>query len=220
MKKTIRSRIRKFMLMLFSVLIAFLAAFIFLEIKITPVLNAMAESRAKNMASEVVNDAVRQVLCENGVKYEQLVALKTNADGVITAVTVDGVAINRLCAQIRGLVTDSLNSLGEKNIRIPLGSLTGVDILSGKGPAINIAVTMSGSAITKIVNDFQAAGINQTRHQMILEVRTKIYAITQNGTISTELTESIVVAETVIVGEVPEIYSDGADDMWENLIEY
>lgn len=215
-----KNRLSRLILVLIAALITALSVFVIFEIRITPVLTAMAESRAKNIASEAVNDAIQDVLCEKDIRYENLVQMTTNDSGIITSVTVDSVKMNQLCAEIRGNITDTLNSLGEKTVPIPIGSLTGIDILTGKGPRLNIVITLSGSATTKIINDFQTAGINQTRHQMILEVQTKIYAITQNGNISTEISNSIVVAETVIVGEVPEIYSDGSDDLWQNVMDY
>lgn len=215
-----KKKLRRLPFVMIAAAVISLAVFIIFEIRITPVLTAMAESRAKNIASEAVNDAIQDVLCEKDIRYENLVQMTTNNAGIITSVTVDSVKMNRLCAEIRGIITDTLNSLGEKSVSIPIGSLTGIDMLTGKGPVLRVGITLSGSATTKIVNDFQTAGINQTRHQMILEVQTKIYAITQNGNIATEISNSIVVAETVIVGEVPEIYSDGSDDLWQNVMDY
>lgn len=213
-----RRRKTVFLLIVFTILLTVI--FFVTESRIRPVLSAMAESRAKNIASETVNDAIQKVLCEKNLKYENLVELTKNEAGTITSVTIDSVKMNKLCAEIRGLITDTLNNLGEKTISIPLGSLTGVDILAGRGPRLDIEITLSGSAVTKIDNDFQTAGINQTRHQMILDVQTKIYIIMQSGNISSEISNSIVVAETVIVGEVPEIYSDGTNDIWQNLMGY
>lgn len=213
-------RKRKTGLLLIAFIILSTVIFFAIESGIRPVLSAMAESRAKNIASEAVNDAIRNVLCEKNLKYENLVELTKNEAGTITSVTIDSVKMNKLCAEIRGLITDTLNNLGEKTISIPLGSLTGIDILSGRGPKLDIEITLSGSATTKIDNDFQTAGINQTRHQMILDVQTKIYVIMQSGNISSEISNSIVVAETVIVGEVPEIYSDGSSDLWQNVMDY
>ena len=201
-------------------LLVFLVGFVVIQLRITPILTAMAESRAKNIASEAVNDAVQKVLCEKNISYENLVKITSSESGKISSVTVDSVKMNRLCAEIRAIITDTLNNLGTRTISIPLGSLTGIDILSGRGPKLNIEITLSGSAVAGTKNDFQTAGINQTRHQMILEINTKIYVIMQSGNISSEITNSIVVAETVIVGEVPEIYSEGTDDLWQNLIGY
>ena len=217
-KKFKRRRKAGLLLIAFGILFAVL--FFAIESGIRPVLSAMAESRAKNIASEAVNDAIQKVLCEKKLRYENLVELTKNDSGTITSVMVDSVKMNQLCAEIRGLITDTLNNLGEKTVSIPLGSLTGIDILSGRGPKLDIGITLSGSAVTKIDNDFQTAGINQTRHQMILNVDTKIYVIMQSGNISTEISNSIVVAETVIVGDVPEIYSDGTSDLWQNLMGY
>lgn len=218
MKQQSRERKHRFLLFLFCTFLLSFTTFIIFEIRITPVLEAMAESKAKNIASEAVNDAVHTVLCEKEITYDNIVHRTTDESGKITSVTVDSIRINQLCAEIRTIITDKLNSLGEKSVSIPVGSLSGIDMFAGKGPGIEVGITLSGSAVTKMWGDFQTAGINQTRHQMILEVQTKIYVITQNGNISTEILNSIVVAETVIVGQVPEIYSDGTDELWQNLI--
>lgn len=186
--------------------------------RIRPVLSAMAESRAKNIATEAVNDSVWFVLSENDIKYDSLVELTTEENGSVTSIKVDSVKINTLCAEIRARITDYFNNLSENQVSIPIGSLTGIDMLAGKGPSIHIAITLSGSSTTKILNDFETAGINQTRHQMILDIKTRVYVIMQSGNISTEVTNSIIVAETVIVGAVPEIYSDGSNDLWQNLV--
>lgn len=204
--------------MLVFVPVTMLAVFIGFEIRITPVITAMAESRARNIATETVNDAVKKVLCDGNFSYENLVDVTRDEKGQITSVTVDSIGTNALCSAIRGEIVDSLASLGEKQVSIPIGTLTGIDILTGRGPRLNITIALSGSATTDITNQFQTAGINQTRHQMIMNIRTKIFIIMQSGNISTEIDNSIVVAETVIVGQVPEIYSDGTDELWENLI--
>lgn len=204
--------------MLVFVPVAMLAVFIGFEIRITPVITAMAESRARNIATETVNDAVKKVLCDGNFSYDNLVDVTRDEKGQITSVTVDSIGTNTLCSAIRGEIVDSLASLGEKQVSIPIGTLTGIDILTGRGPRLNITIALSGSATTDITNQFQTAGINQTRHQMIMNIRTKIFIIMQSGNISTEIDNSIVVAETVIVGQVPEIYSDGTNELWENLI--
>lgn len=211
---------RRFALFLFLTALLLIACVAVTEMRIRPVLSAVAESRAKNIATEAVNDAVWQVLCEKDVQYESLVTLTKDENDKVTAISVDSVNLNTICAEIRRLITDNLNGLSEKQIAIPIGSLTGIDMLAGRGPSIHVGITLSGSAVTTIGNDFQTAGINQTRHQMILTVNTKVYVIMQSGNFATEISNSIVVAETVIVGDVPEIYSDGSNDLWQNLVGY
>lgn len=211
---------RRFALFLFVTVLLLVACTAVTEMRIRPVLSAVAESRAKNIATEAVNDAVWQVLCEKDVQYESLVTLTKDENDKVTAISVDSVKLNTICAEIRRLITEKLKGLSENQISIPIGSLTGIDMLAGRGPAIRVGITLSGSAVTTIDNDFQTAGINQTRHQMILTVNTKVYVIMQSGNFATEISNSIVVAETVIVGDVPEIYSDGSDDLWQNLMGY
>ncbi len=197
-----------------------IVSLIITEVRIRPVLTAVAESSAKNTASEAVNEAIRLTLGSEDLKYENLVTLTKNKDDTVTAIIVDSIKLNTVCAEIRGLITDYFSKLSERTISVPIGSLTGIDMLSGKGPQIHAGITLSGSAVTSVRNDFQTAGINQTRHQMILDVNTKIYVLMQSGNFSAEISNSIVIAETVIVGNVPEIYSDGSDDMWQNLTGY
>lgn len=216
-RKKHRQRFAAFCMIMILFLIVCIAL---TEMRIRPVLSAVAESRAKNIATEAVNDAVWQVLCEKDVQYESLVSLTKDENDKVTAISVDSVKLNTICAEIRRLITDYFKRLSEIQIGIPIGSLTGVDMLAGRGPSIHIGITLSGSAVTTIENDFQTAGINQTRHQMILTVNTKVYVIMQSGNFATEISNSIVVAETVIVGDVPEIYSDGSDDLWQNLMGY
>lgn len=192
---------------------------VFLEKRIRPVLTAAAESAAKNVASEAVNDAVRKTLSDSG-GYDDLVSLTQDGDGKITSISVDSIRLNTLCADIRSAVTDYFSSLSEKTVTIALGTLTGIDMFSGKGPKIHLSVTLSGSSSAKILNEFENAGINQTRHQIILEINTKIYVIMQNQSFSAETQNSVVIAETVIVGDIPEIYSDGTNELWENLVGY
>lgn len=211
---------RRFALFLFLTALLLIACVAVTEMRIRPVLSAVAESRAKNIATEAVNDAVWQVLCEKDVQYESLVTLTKDENDKVTAISVDSVNLNTICAEIRRQITDYFKSLSEIQIGIPIGSLTGVDMLAGRGPSIHIGITLSGSAVTTIENDFQTAGINQTRHQMILTVNTKVYVIMQSGNFATEISNSIVVAETVIVGDIPEIYSDGSNELWQNLMGY
>ena len=205
--------------------VVMLIVLIGIEIRVRPVIAAMAESRARNIATETVNDAIKKVLCTDDFAYEKLCDITRDELGNITSVTVDTVCVNTLCASIRGEIVDSLSAVGEKKVSIPIGTLTGIDIFTGRGPKLNLSIALSGSATTNVINDFQTAGINQTRHiskyipnASHIHITTKIYIILQSGNISTEIENSIVVAETVIVGPVPEIYSDGTNELWQNLI--
>ena len=213
-----RKRKFRFAYLLLIFFVLFTVFVLIFEFRFTPVITAMAESRAGNIATETVNNAVRKVLCEKNLTYENLVMLTRDNEGNVTSVTVDSVKTNRLCSEIRTEIVEDLSALGEREVSIPIGNFTGMDIFTGRGPRLKFVISLSGSASTDIINEFHTAGINQTRHQMILNVKTRIYIIMQSGNITAETENSIVIAETVIVGKVPEIYSDGNEDLWENLI--
>lgn len=218
-KRKMKRRI-KIIASIVSVIAVCISAVVILEVKIRPVLATIAESRAKNIAIEAVNDSVWKVLSDENISYDTLVSFVNAPDGSVDAFVIDSVKLNTVCAEIRRRITEYFTNLSEKIISIPTGSLTGIDLLAGKGPKIDIGITLSGSAQTEIVNNFETAGINQTRHQIILKVKTKVYIIMQSGNLTIETQNSIIAAETVIVGDVPEIYADGDDDLWQNLIGY
>ena len=92
-------------------------------------------------------------------------------------------------------------------MRIPLGTLLGTDFFAGQGPAVNVGVSGLGNVKTEFISAFRDAGINQTRHQMILKVTSQIRILTSLGSVDTQVTNELAVSDTVIVGHVPEQYT-------------
>jgi sporulation protein YunB len=119
---------------------------------------------------------------------------------------VDVGELNRIFSKVTIIIQEELDALEDKKIEIPIGVLTGNSIFSAKGPRISIKVIPAGSVETDFRSEFISAGINQTKHRIYFLVKTKVSIVVPFTNKTTEVTTSIPIAETVIVGDVPQYY--------------
>lgn len=192
--------------------------FVFLA-RLRPMIRPIAVARAKSMATRAINAAVDQVLAIEFISYDSMIVLERDPENRVTALRTNASIINRLKAELTSEITDHVNKIDEATIGIPIGSIIGGELLSGVGPRIYIGLLPVGYAETDIINSFSAAGINQTLHQIILEVTVTIGivmpAYTEYSTVST----SIVLGESVLLGVVPENYTHVAtnEELWDKV---
>ena len=212
-------RKRKGKIFFFSFLIILCVAAILMNQTMKPLIRTLATSRAESMATITINDAVTAVMTEQQVEYSDLVTISYNADGLVTSVKINSVAANQLQADLSNSISDRLNQMERKQISIPLGTITGIDFLAGRGPKMKLYINLTGSTSIKLVSDFYTAGINQVCHRIDLDVTANIYIIMAGQSTSTQIHSNINIAETVIVGMIPEIYAGANDDLWPNLVE-
>lgn len=177
------------------------------DIQLRPLITRMSASQAKIVASKAVNEAVDDVLGRESLDYADLVTLVSSGDDV-SAMKTDIVKINRLKTEIAASVQEKLKEYESRTIKIPLGTLLGVDLLTGRGPKIQLRISLYGDVVTNISSQFEDAGINQTRHQLMCDVKTGIAVIIPGYNSYTEVTTNFSIAETVIVGGVPNSYTN------------
>lgn len=199
-----RSRLRPWLC--FAVCLA--AAWLLLvwaDARLRPQLHALAAMQAMAGEEHALNDAVLSVL-ENG-RYASLVQISETESGRITSVQTDAVGINLLKARVCEAASAVLVARSQV-ISIPAGSLTGLDILSGRGPAIRVPVRTSGFANADVESVFEDAGVNQTVHRLLLRVHASVCLSMAKTQQTKTLSYEVCVAETVIVGEVPSLYAN------------
>lgn len=165
----------------------------------------MALSDAIDCVTLAINEAIHREMAEGVYDYNYFVNLEKDAEGKITAVTSNMARINMLSSS---LLQDIVNTAGggEMNISVPLGNLIGTNLLHGRGPDVPVKIIMLTSSYADFRNDISAAGINQIRHQIVLEVMVDIDVLIPWETLSTRVVSEVLVAETVIVGNVPDMY--------------
>ena len=191
----------------------FVAAFIFCTVyfrnNIVPTVMGSAVAEVRAMCTETINTAVTAVV-GGGVKYDDLFSIVRDDAGNIEMVQANSPEINMIAREIAGLAQANLDALGLKEISIPIGTFTGLALLMGLGPDVTISVMPIGSALCDFVSYFTAAGINQTLHKIYIDVHAEINIITPLDEPTITVKAEVLVAENLIVGEVPEFYFGGS----------
>lgn len=188
---------------------ALLAGYILFSIQLMPVLQTTAVYRAKVVAADVVNNAVGKVLEQDDVTYDQLMTFEKNSSGSITAVKADTIQINRIRTDVVREVIREIDEIKPSELGIPLGTVIGGGLLSGRGPVIHIRIYPVGNVTAEISSEFTSAGINQTRQQINLDVRTDIAVVIPGYSIGTGVDSNFSIAESIIVGSVPSTVING-----------
>ena len=190
------------------------ALYVTFESRVRPVINAVALSKAKNLAVSAISEIVNETMANTPVTYSDLVIFQKNNTGNITAVTSNVVEINKLKSHLTSEIEKRLNETEVMTSRIPLGTFLNQSILSGLGPQITVKMIPLGYTSIDIKNEFSAAGINQTRHEIYLEVSCSMSVLLPVTSQSANITTQVPLAETIIVGTVPETYTSisGQDD--------
>ena len=204
--------------------IVLLALLILLLAHLRPVLTSMASARVSNSVNRIVAAAVEEAIQRGDINYEAFVTFEKDATGRVTALRSNVAEVNRMQSAISEEILRRLSEVSTSELRIPIGTLTGSALLSGRGPYITVRMQAVGSASAVFRNEFSAAGINQTRHQILLEVDVYMSILLPGIRTSATVANEIAVAETVIVGSVPESYTyfsasaENALDYAEDLI--
>lgn len=175
--------------------------------RMRPLLESLATTRVSNTVNRIISEAVNEAIQNGDISYERLISLEKDNEGKITAVHSNMAAFNRLQAQILDIILAKIDQVSARELSIPIGTLTGSALLAGRGPRIRVRMESVGSSTARFNNRFESAGINQTKHQIILEVEVSVAILLPGFTTATKVSTAVTVAETVIVGAVPDTYT-------------
>lgn len=192
---------------LLALALALVAVAVTLLCNLRPVMTSMATARVSNTVNRIVMAAVDEAVASGQIDYSRFVSFEKDDAGHITALRSNVAEVNRMQSQIADEILQRLSEISTAELRIPLGTLTGSALLAGRGPKLTVRMQAVGSAVAAFRNQFTAAGINQTRHQIFLDVDVNMSILLPGLTTSTKVSNEIAVAETVIVGTVPENYT-------------
>ncbi|MCL2002815.1 MAG: sporulation protein YunB [Oscillospiraceae bacterium] len=201
-------RIRRFPLL--AAIAAGLAVFFlgnyYIGNHLRPIMTQMARVEVDRLASRVINQAIVRRITDDNVTYGSLVFFEKDIYGQITALKTDIISVNRLRADITEEVLLSLERIDTAGLSIPAGNLINSDIFSGRGPRIPLKIVPLGTVSAGFSNQFSAAGINQTRHQIMMDITVDVHVLLPGYSIGTQVGTQVSIAETVIVGAVPDSY--------------
>ena len=204
LRLTGRQRVLIWLTVIFALLLALTVAVV---LHMKPVVVDLATARTSNAVNRIVVAAVNDAVDSGRIDYEQLVDFDKDADGHVTALRSNMAAFNRLQASIADDILQRMAEVSSTDLAIPIGTLTGSPLLAGRGPCLRVRMQSVGTATARFDNQFSSAGINQTRHRIILDVDVHVSILLPGLTTYTKVSNEISVAETVIVGGVPETYT-------------
>ena len=199
-------RLRRFLGLLVFLLALALSSFVLFRGKYRPVIRSLAETQVKNATSDLTNDAIAKQIAAGNIAYDRIVYFEKDLNGRITALKTNIGEINRLKTDILNIINDEILALDTSDIGIPLGSLILPEFFSGKGPVIPVRILSIRNSDAVFASDFSQAGINQTLHRLNMHVSIDVAVLVLGQASSFTVTSEVVVAETVIVGEVPDTF--------------
>lgn len=184
-----------------------LAAAVFAMLQLRPLLESLATTRVSNTVNRIISEAVDEAIQSGEIRYDQLISFEKDNEGRITAVHSNMAVCNRLQSEILDLILTRVGQVSARELSIPIGSLTGSALLAGRGPRISVRMESVGTSSAWFENEFVTGGINQTNHRIILHIEVSVAILLPGVTTTTKVNNAVTVAETVIVGSVPETYT-------------
>lgn len=186
---------------------------------INSIIDAECKNTAKVLATMVSNKETSRAL--ESYKYNDFSEIIYDTDKKINAINYNVINLNKVCSNISENIQQELLDTKSSSFQIALGSFTGFKILSGRGPRINIKISNIGNIETRIESQFLRSGINQTLHRIYLEIKCNCIILTPYSTIEEQIINQVLLAETVIVGDIPNTFynidSIGQDNLLDVL---
>jgi len=200
----------------FALLLLILVAvgYMLIDEAIRPTILSLSEARLRAIAVKSMNEAVRETV-GSGVSYTDLISIQKDDEGNITLVSANAVLMNNLAANTAIAAQEKILNIGEQGIKIPIGTIMGGQLLSGRGPAVIVRVEPVGSVTTDFMTEFEDAGINQTRHKIYLILNATVRILIGNTSQTVEISSQVLISETIIIGDVPQSFVevDNTDDL-------
>jgi sporulation protein YunB len=181
-------------------------AFVGLRSRLWPVVRSLAKTQVINTASDLINDAILEQIVEGNIQYDRIVYFEKDLNGRITALKTNMAEVNRLKTETLNLINDEILAQDTEHLGVSLGSLILPEFLSGKGPRIPVQILAIRNSDATFESRFSEAGINQTLQQLSMNVIVDVTILVLGQTESFTVSSQMVVAETIIVGDVPATY--------------
>jgi len=183
----------------------FVYGFFVIESHLKPTLLAIAEARAIAIATTTINNVINEEISQE-MNYQSLVSVKVDDRGRVVLMQPNTVEFNRLASHVTIKVQEGLQQISEEKIYIPFGQVLGSQILASYGPKISVTIIPIGTVQVKVIDTFEQAGINQTKHMIYIVANTQVRIVVPLVSKSVEVITRVPISEYVVMGEVPNTY--------------
>ena len=201
-----RRGLRKIGIVLLLILVLLFVLFYGLRSKYRLVIRDLAETSVKNATSDLANDAIAKQIENGSIQYDRIVYFEKDLEGHITALKTNIGEVNHLKTDILNIINGQILALDAADIGIPIGSLFLPEFFSGRGPTIPVHILAIRNSEATFTSHFTQAGINQTLHQLVMELNVDAAVLVLGETSTFSVSSQVVAAETVIVGAVPNTF--------------
>ncbi len=201
-----RHRLRRLFRFICLIVVIAVALFTLFRIRYRDVIRTLAQTQVRNSTSDLINDAIDGHIESGNILYERIVYFEKDLEGRITALKTNMSEVNRLKTDILSLINDEILALDTSDIGIPLGSLFFSELLSGRGPTIPVHILSIRNSDATFHSKFIEAGINQTLQQLTMDISVDVAILVLGDTEIFTVSSQVVVAETIIVGQVPDTF--------------
>lgn len=205
-KKYQKRKRRKAFLFLGLFLLFLVASFSYVYFVVNPVVIEATRHAVYSLSTSAVSDAVHDVLSQENITYNDLVNVEYDDEGNVSLISLQTVKLNLIARKFYQVAQVYLDNMGKQGVDVALGTFTGLPFLSGLGPKINLKLVSIGAMTSTFESTFKAAGINQTNHCVNIQLYASVSMILPAYTATVDSVTEMLVAESVIVGKVPQIY--------------
>ncbi|MCL2077622.1 MAG: sporulation protein YunB [Oscillospiraceae bacterium] len=203
-EKKSKKRLGKRLVFVGAVLLVFS---FFIDMRVRPLIERTGEYMCRVAAVRIINDVIYAELMSDAYNYDNLVNITYDSNGEVKSISGDMRNINRLKSRSALLINQSVDLLDAQNMGVSLGTASGISAFYGRGPVIPVRVVPKGYANVVFLSEFTSAGINQTLHRIIMEAEVDISMIIPGFNSNVTIKTDYIIAETVIVGNVPKVYA-------------
>ena len=200
------SKTGKLLRLIIILLLIVIAGIVLFRVRFNDAIRDLAQTQVTNTTSDLINDAIDRQIEDGTIQYDRMVYFEKDLDGRITALKTNMSEVNRLKTNILNLINDEILALSTDDLGVPLGNLFLPEILSGRGPEIPVQILSIRNSDASFTSDFTQAGINQTLQQINMQVSVDVTVLVLGQTNSFTVSSQVIVAETIIVGDVPNTY--------------
>ena len=189
-----------------TIIVIAVITFVIITRAVNPIINDLCIDIAKNIATQISNDEATLIM--NQYSYDDLITIVRDSNGNVKMLQTNTKNVNKIISDIPLNIINKFQEKNTSDIFIYLGSALGLKLFSAQGPKIHIKIANVGNVDTKLVSEFTSQGINQTLHRVYLNLSCEVTILTPYNTIKQMIENQVLIAESVIVGTVPDAYYD------------
>lgn len=194
---------KKYILWIIALILLGLYIYKYIDKNITPTVIAISEIRARSVTTQAINDTIKEKI-KRDINYNDLIFVKYDNEGKVTLMQANTILMNNIAAEVALEVQEQLKKIAKSNIKVPLSNAFDTRLINL--PSVTVQIIPQGSVAVDFATEFESSGINQTRHRIYIIVVTDIKMIVPLVSENLRITTNIPIAETIIVGDVPDQY--------------